>query len=145
MKSTLTTVKSGIALALMLAMTWTGAALATQRDVKVDLIRQDFSDCVNSNVTPTSGQVGGFVDVHPDEDQLVIKVNLKHGTPNTKYNIFLKCVKQIGTFTTNDRGVGEAEFRIPKNLVSSVFAFDMYPDGAPSGNKYQSVQVKLSY
>lgn len=152
MKSILTAVKAGInkkaptiALALMLAMASSGAAFASEKNVKVDLIRQDFSDCVNSNVTPASGQIGGFVDVRPDEDQLVIKVHVQHGTPNTKYNIFLKCVRQIGTFTTNDRGVGHAEFRVPKNLVSSVFAFDMYPDGAPLGNKYQSVQVRLPH
>lgn len=118
---------------------------ADERHVRADLIRQDFSDCVNSNVTRESGQVGGFIDVHPDEDQLVLRIAIQHGTPNTTYNIFLKCKQQIGTLTTSPRGVGRAEIRIQKNLVSSsVFAFDVYPDGAPSGNKYQSVQVRLS-
>jgi hypothetical protein len=131
---------------------YTGRTIATgrhpkadERHIRADLIRQDFSDCVNSNVTRESGQVGGFVDVEQDEDQLELKIALQHGTPNTTYNIFLKCKQQIGTLTTNSRGVGRAEFRIQKNLVSSsVFAFDVYPDGAPTGNKYQSVQVRLS-
>lgn len=136
--------KSAITSALALALGFSGIALATSKDAKVDLIRLDSSDCINSNVTPASGKVGGFISIHEKQDKIVfVNVHLKTGTPNTKYNIFLKCKQQIGTLYTNKKGFADAEFKVSKDIVPSVFAFDMYPDGAPLGNKYQSVQVQI--
>ena len=63
--------------------------------------------------------------------------------PGTTYHFFLKCVRQLGDIKTDDEGIGEALFTFPTNSAGPVFAFDMYPEGAPSGNKYQSVQVKF--
>ncbi|AFY32852.1 hypothetical protein [Calothrix sp. PCC 7507] len=135
-------IKSGIISALALAIAFSGPALATSK--KVDLVRLDSSDCTNSNVTPASGPVGGFISVHAKKDrELVVNVHIKTGTPNTKYNIFLKCKQQIGTLYTNKKGLADAEFKVSKDIVPSVFAFDMYPDGAPLGNKFQSVQVQV--
>ena len=62
--------------------------------------------------------------------------------PNTKYNLYLKCVRILGTITTFDEGEGEALFTFNTNETGNVYAFDIYPDGAPAGNKFQSVQVK---
>ncbi len=135
-------IKSAIISALALAIAFSGPALATSK--RVDLVRLDSSDCTNSNVTRASGLVGGFISVHAKKDrELVVNVHIKTGTPNTKYNIFLKCKQQIGTLYTNQKGLADAEFKVSKDIVPSVFAFDMYPDGAPLGNKFQSAQVQV--
>jgi hypothetical protein len=52
-------------------------------------------------------------------------------------------VRQLGTITTEDEGEGNGSFEFPTNLTGSVVTFDMYPDGAPAGNKFQSVPVKF--
>ena len=62
--------------------------------------------------------------------------------PNTTYHVFLKCVRHLGDIKTWDEGEGEATFTFDTNETGNVYAFDMYPEGAPPGNKYQSVQVK---
>ena len=48
----------------------------------------------------------------------------------------------LGDIKTWDEGEGEATFTFDTNETGNVYAFDMYPEGAPPGNKYQSVQVK---
>jgi hypothetical protein len=113
---------------------------------KVALVRQDFSDCVNSDVTASDpSQVGGFMIINAGNDgSLLVFVHLESGTPATTYHLFVKCVGFIGDLYTNPRGVGNAIFTIPAGTVGPVFAFDMYPDGAPLGNKFQSVQVDLT-
>jgi hypothetical protein len=136
--------KSAITSALALAIAFSGPALATSKSARVNLIRLDSSDCTNSNVTPASGQVGGFISIHENKNkEVIVNIHLKTGTPNTKYNIFLKCKQQIGTLYTNKKGLADAEFKVSKDIVPAVFAFDMYPDGAPVGNKYQSVQIQI--
>ena len=64
-------------------------------------------------------------------------------TPKTTYHFFLKCVRQLGDIVTDDEGVGLATFEFSTSSVGSTFAFDMYPEGAPSGNKFQSMTVKF--
>jgi hypothetical protein len=107
---------------------------------EVALVKQDFSDCQNGNVSP-SGYVGGTVWVVRSGATTNVKVGIT-GTPNTKYHFFLKCVRILGDIQTYDEGVGEAVFSFNTSESGNVFAFDMYPEGAPAGNKYQSVQVK---
>jgi hypothetical protein len=51
-------------------------------------------------------------------------------------------VRILGDIQTFDEGEGQATFTFNTNEVGNVYAFDMYPEGAPPGNKYQSVQVK---
>ena len=137
-------------LTLLLAVALVGSSSQVLADdnVKVDLVRLDFSDCINSNVACIAAGnpdlVDGFIDVHLDQDgNLLITVHLNHGTPQTTYNFYLKCVEFLGHLYTNPQGVGNAMFTVPSGTVGSVFAFDMYPPGAPLGNKYQSVQVYL--
>jgi hypothetical protein len=62
-------------------------------------------------------------------------------SPNTTYHFYLKCVRQLGDIKTGDEGTGFATFVFPTSSVGSTYAFDMYPEGAPSGNKFQSVTV----
>ena len=108
---------------------------------EVSLVLQDFSDCQNSNVSG-EGLLGGTAWVVRGSDGTTkVKVGIT-AKPNTTYHFFLKCVRILGDIKTYDEGVGEADFSFKTNETGNVFAFDMYPEGAPPGNKYQSVQVK---
>jgi hypothetical protein len=126
--------------AIVLAVKPASAQLATS----VPLVLQDFSDCSNANVpTPAGSPQNGTVFIVRNTDG---SINLKVGItvqPDTTYHFFLKCVRLLGDIKTGDEGIGEALFTIPAGTVGSVFAFDMYPEGAPAGNKYQSMQVQM--
>jgi hypothetical protein len=131
------------AAAVLLAMGATASAhSANMREVS--LVRQDFSDCPNDNVSDQDpSRVGGTVALMRNNDgTTTVKVDIT-AAPNTKYNFFLKCVRILGTVQTHDEGEGEAQFSFRTDETSNVYAFDMYPDGAPAGNKFQSVQVKF--
>ena len=108
---------------------------------EVSMVRQDFSDCSNGNVSP--GVVGGTAWVVRGSDGVTrVKLGIT-AKPNTTYHFFLKCIRILGDITTQDEGEGIATFDFRTNEVGNVYAFDMYPEGAPAGNKYQSVQVKF--
>ena len=64
-------------------------------------------------------------------------------SPDTTYHFFLKCVRQLGDITTGDEGTGFGNFTFQTNEVGATYGFDMYPEGAPPGNKFQSVTVKF--
>jgi hypothetical protein len=110
---------------------------------EVSLVRQDQSDCQNGNVSDSDPtRVGGTAYVLRGSDgKTSVKVGIS-AKPNTKYHFFLKCVRILGDIQTFDEGEGQATFTFNTNEVGNVYAFDMYPEGAPPGNKYQSVQVK---
>lgn len=111
-------------------------------ETQVYLVRQDFSDCANSNVSNNdSPLVGGNVWVVRGKDGNTAVEVAMTASPNTTYHFYLKCVRQIGDVVTGDEGVGIAKFSFPTNAAGNVFAFDVYPDGAPAGNKFQSAQV----
>jgi hypothetical protein len=108
------------------------------------LVRQDSSDCTNSNVNANDpSRDGGIAIVNRNNDGTIGVEVAMTVSPNTTYHFFLKCVRLLGDITTGDEGTGKAFFTIPGNAVGPVFAFDMYPEGAPAGNKFQSVTVKL--
>jgi hypothetical protein len=52
-------------------------------------------------------------------------------------------VRPLADITTGDEGVAIASFAFSTNLVGAVYGFDMYPEGAPAGNKFQSAQVSF--
>jgi hypothetical protein len=120
------------------------APAQAQSVTSAPLVLQDFSDCQNGNVTDPSGLLTrGTVFIVKNADG---SLNLKVGitlVPNTTYHFFLKCVRLLGDITTGDEGTGTGVFTIPPNTVGNVFAFDSYPEGAPAGNKMQSVTVRL--
>ncbi|MGH6926449.1 MAG: hypothetical protein ACRED5_22200 [Propylenella sp.] len=122
-----------------------GSVFAQAVDLRsVALVRQDFSDCSNADVSASdTSLVGGTVAVErrPDGSGRV-RVSLG-AQPNTTYHFFLKCVRLLGDFTTDTDGFGSGDFRFQAGETGDIFAFDVYPEGAPSGNKYQSVQVNL--
>jgi hypothetical protein len=111
---------------------------------QVFLVRQDQSDCTNSNVPNVdSPLVAGNVWVtrRPDANtdiQIAITAS-----PKTTYHFFLKCVRLLTDVTTDEEGVANVSITVPTKEFGPVFAFDMYPTGAPAGNKFQSAQVKF--
>ena len=52
-------------------------------------------------------------------------------------------MRPLADITTDDEGVANVSFVFPTNLVGAAYGFDMYPEGAPAGNKYQSAQVSF--
>ena len=117
---------------------------AAQTATSVSLVLQDFSDCTNANVKDNRGGApGGTVNILRNADGTTsLKIGMS-AVPSTTYHFFLKCVRLLGDIKTDEDGVGEASFALPAGAVGPVFAFDSYPEGAPAGNKFQSVQVHL--
>src|SRR2546423_8834825 len=73
---------------------------------EVALVRQDFSDCGNGNVSP-SGYVGGTAWVVRGADgTTTVKVGIT-AQRNTTYHFFLKCVRILGDIQTYEEGVCE--------------------------------------
>jgi hypothetical protein len=112
----------------------------SERDVY--LVRLDQSDCTNSNVpNQDSPAVGGLVMVSRGNDgNTTVKVAMT-ASSNTTYHFYLKCVRQLGDIVTGDEGTGSGSFTFPTNDTGATYAFDMYPEGAPVGNKFQSATV----
>jgi|SRR5579864_56304 len=117
-------------------------AMAQSGQVQVYLVRQDYSDCTNSTVSNADSPAvsGDLSVVRQGGGTTDVKVALT-ASANTTYHVFLKCVRQIGDLKTGEEGVGIEVFSFPTNLTGNVFAFDVYPEGAPLGNKFQSVQI----
>ena len=111
---------------------------------QVYLIRKDQSDCTNSDVPNVdSPLVGGNIWLTRLQDgNTSVKVAMT-AKPGTTYHFFLKCVRRLTDITTDDEGVANVSLAFPTNLVGAEYGFDMYPEGAPPGNKYQSAQVSF--
>ena len=111
---------------------------------QVYLVRKDEADCTGKDVPNVdSPLVAGNVWVtrlHDGNTSLKVAMTAK---PSTTYKFFLKCVRQLTDITTDDEGVAVVSFAFPTNLVGAVYAFDMYPEGAPAGNKFPSAQVSF--
>jgi hypothetical protein len=109
---------------------------------QVVLVRKDVSECSGSDVpnvdTPL---VGGNVVVTRLRDGTTSAEVAITAKPNTTYQFFLKCVRRLGDITTDDEGVAIVSFAYPTNSVGNTYAFEMHPEGAPPGNRYQSAQV----
>jgi hypothetical protein len=122
-----------------------GCAFAQEVDVRnVSLVRQDFSDCGNADVSAQdASRVGGTAVVERrsgGSGRVWVSLGAQ---PNTTYHFFLKCVRLLGDLTTDLDGAGSAIFQFGNGETADIFAFDVYPEGAPAGNKYQSVQVNF--
>jgi hypothetical protein len=108
----------------------------------VFLIRKERSDCSGNDVPNlNSPLVGGTVSViRLSEGTTRVNVAMT-AKPNTTYHFFLKCVRPLGDITTDEEGVANVSFDYPTNSVGSSYSFEMYPEGAPPENRYQSAQV----
>lgn len=114
---------------------------ADPNEVSVGLIQQDSSDCTNTTVKDDPSRTrGGQIWVTRSGGTTTVRVAMTV-TPDTTYHFFLKCVRALGDIRTDSEGVGMASFDFQTSSVGSTYAFDMYPDGAPSGNKFQSLTV----
>ena len=113
-----------------------------QQATETYLIRQDFSDCNNSGVNADNPSlIGGAIwVVRQSNGSTTAKVAIT-ATADTTYNLYHKCVGQIGTITTGDEGVGIETFTFQTN--PGILTFDMYPNGAPAGNKFQSAPISV--
>jgi hypothetical protein len=111
------------------------------------LVRRDFSDCANSDVQDNDPTlVGGTVLIVLNENRSSrITVTLTRAKANTVYHFFLKCVRGLGDILTDAYGAATKTFDLQPADARNTFTFDMYPDGAPAGNKYQSVQIQLDW
>ena len=116
----------------------------TEPERQVYLVRQDASECSGSDVpNVNSPLVGGNVWVTRGADgNTGVKVAMT-AKPDTVYHFFLKCVRALGEIKTNDEGTANVSFAFPTSLAGPVYSFDMYPEGAPPGNRYQSAQVSF--
>jgi hypothetical protein len=111
---------------------------------QVYLVRKDQSDCTNSDVPNVDSPlvVGNIWVTRLHDGNTSVKVAIT-AKPSTTYHFFLKCVRQLTDIATDDEGVANVAVAFPTNLVGAVFAFDMYPEGAPPGNKFQSARVSF--
>jgi len=107
------------------------------------LVRQDQSDCTNTTVPANPPIISGTVALNRGNDGNTIVQVAMTVSPDTTYHFFLKCVRQLGDIRTDDEGTGFGSFTFPTSDAGSTYAFDMYPEGAPAGNKFQSVTVKF--
>jgi hypothetical protein len=109
---------------------------------QVFLVRQDFSDCMNSDVTVTDPSliVGTVWIAQHSDGNTAVKVAIT-AEPNTTYRFNLKCSGQLGELTTEDEGQGWGTFSFPTRSIGTVYAFEM--QGIPAGSKYQSTQVQF--
>jgi hypothetical protein len=120
------------------------AAPVSANERQVFLVKQDESDCANTTVPSGKPEtVGGELLLTRDADgNTTVKIAMTV-SPDTTYHFFLKCVRQLGDIKTGDEGTGFATFTFPTNSVGATYGFDMYPEGAPLGNKFQSATVKF--
>jgi hypothetical protein len=127
---------------VLIAMLAGRAQADSPNDRQVYLVRQDQSDCTNSTVpSGDSPDVGGDLSLsRGDDGNTTVKVAMT-ASPDTTYHFYLKCVRQLGDIQTGDEGTGFATFTFPTNSVGATYGFDMYPDGASDGNKFQSATV----
>jgi hypothetical protein len=111
---------------------------------QVYLVRKDQADCTNSDVPNVdSPLVAGNVWVtrlHDGNTSVKVAVTAK---PNTTYRFFLKCVRPLVDITTDEEGIANVAFAFRTDLVGAVYGFDMYPEPAPPGSKFQSAQVSF--
>lgn len=112
------------------------------QSVQVSLIQQDSSDCSNSTVKDDPNRTkGGVIALHRNSDGTTSVSVSMTVSPNTNYHFYLKCVRALGDIKTDDYGYGSGTFTFQTSSVGNTYGFDMYPDGAPAGNKFQSTQV----
>jgi hypothetical protein len=108
------------------------------------IVRRDFSNCTNDDVKASPSTVGGAVSVFRLRDNTAVSVVRLFGvSPGINYQFFHKCDRELGMIASDARGFGSASFPIGVGTSESVLTFDMYPQGAPAGNKFQSVKMSF--
>ncbi|MGH6835041.1 MAG: hypothetical protein ACREC9_05715 [Methylocella sp.] len=118
--------------------------LATKTATTVALVRQDEGSCTNDKVGDTdSAAVAGSVTVSFETSSTsTAAIRLAGVSPNTSYRIFLKCFRQLGTLRTDASGNAGRTVDFPTDAAQAVYAFEIFPEGAPAGSKLQSLSFK---
>jgi hypothetical protein len=127
------------------------ASVAALAQVRLDpnqrqvvLVRQDTSDCSGSDVPDVNSPlVGGILLATQLFDGNTSVTLAMTGRPNTTYRVAVKCVRQIGNVTTDEDGVANVSFAFPTSLAGPVYSFELTPERAGAGDKYQSAQVSF--
>ena len=141
-------VKSAVLLAAVaIGMSGWAPDIAPAQEVDlrdIPLVRQESSDCLNADVVDDPSDRSGKLRVSRRPDPRThVEVNLAM-LPNTTYHLFLKCGQLLGDVTTQADGFAVASFVFENSLVGNVFAFELYPEGAEPGDRYESVQVDFN-
>jgi len=110
---------------------------------QVVLVSQDTSDCAGGDVPDDLLLAGGMLWVTQRTDGNTSVKLAMTGKPNTTYHVAVKCVRPLGDVTTDDDGVANSTFAFPTNLVDPIYSFELTPQPAGAGDKYQSAQVKF--
>ena len=127
----------------------TTAQFVVQRQIdpnqrQVVMVRQDTSDCSGRDVPNVdSPLVGGMIwatRLFDGNTGVTVAMTAK---PNTTYRISLKCVRPIGDVKTDDEGIANLSLVFPSNLVGAEYSFELAPEGAPAGSRYQSAQISF--
>lgn len=111
---------------------------------QVVLVHQDASECSGRDVpNADSAAVRGTIwATRLFDGNTGVKVAIT-ARPNTTYHVMLKCVRPIGDIKTDDEGVGNLSLVFPTNLVGAEYSFELAPDNAAAGSRYQSAQVSF--
>ena len=111
---------------------------------QVVFVRQDTSDCSGRDVPNVdSPSVGGTIwATRLFDGNTGVKVAMT-AKPNTTYRISIKCVRPIGDVKTDDEGIANLSLVFPTNLAGPEYSFELAPEGAPAGNRYQSAQISF--
>jgi hypothetical protein len=114
------------------------------------LVRRNSVDCPSnyliSNISSIDKElIGGYISVTqtPNSSHFAVKVNITKGTPNTKYKVYLKCNRHLGTVLTDNDGVGIGIFDFNSSSTEKNFTFDIYLQGSSAGNTYQSEPISF--
>jgi hypothetical protein len=118
--------------------------LSSLTAVTVALVRQDEGSCGNETVVDSgAAPVSGSVTVaRATEESSTAGIRLVGLSPNTSYRILLKCVRQLGTLRTDDKGNGGRTVDFPNRAVANVYAFEIAPEGDAPGTKLQSLPFR---
>src|SRR5450631_3418243 len=118
--------------------------LSSLTAVTVALIRQDEGSCGNETVVDNgAAPISGSVTVaRATEESSTAGIRLVGLSPNTSYRILLKCVRQLGTLRTDDKGNGGRTVDFPNSAAADVYAFEVSPEGAAPGPKLQSLPFR---
>jgi hypothetical protein len=117
--------------------------LSSLTAVTVALVRQDEGSCGNETVVDGgSAPVGSVTVARATEESSTAGIRLVGLSPNTSYRILLKCVRQLGTLRTDDKGNGGRTVDFPNSAVANVYAFEIAPEGDAPGTKLQSLPFR---
>jgi hypothetical protein len=118
--------------------------LSSLTAVTVALVRQDEGSCGNENVVDsgTAAVVGSVTVARSTDESSTAGIRLVGLSPNTSYQIFLKCARQLGTVRTEAAGNAGRTVDFPNDAAGQVYAFEISPEGAPPGTKLQSLSFR---